>query len=308
MFHSLSPARQRLIPFAAAACVAALALTGCAAGSPAAEKPGTEEAATEPTFPAVAAAADLVPEAIRSSGTLRVAIPTNEPPTQFYREGTEIMTGVNPDVARLVAGALDLEIEIVVSNFDSIIPGLSADRFDMTVSSMSVTEERMEALDFVDYIKMGSALAVPAGNPDSLTFDTLCGKSLAMLTGSYQLTKRVPELNAACEAAGQPAPTVKQFKDTRQAISSMVAGRDDVVYADSPILGYAAKQNDEIEISDYNNISPVGMGISKKNELTAAVAAAMAEIIQSDEYREVLASYGLEDAAVDDARVNTPAN
>ena len=52
-----------------------------------------------------------------------MAIPTNEPPTQFYREGTQDMTGTNPDIARLLGQALGVKVEIQVANFDSIIPG-----------------------------------------------------------------------------------------------------------------------------------------------------------------------------------------
>lgn len=207
-----------------------LLLAGCAPA-------GSAQAATVPTLAPVPEAVALLPQALRDSGTLRVAIPTNEPPTQFYVPGTQQMTGINPDMARLIGQALGLNVEIDVTNFDSIIPGLAADRFDLTVSSMTPTEERMQQLDFVDYVQMGSALAVPAGNPDGITFDGLCGKRIAVLKGSYQLAVNVPTINDGCAAAGRPAPEVMQFQDTTQAVGSTLAGRTDVVYADSPIPG-----------------------------------------------------------------------
>ena len=88
-------------------------------------------------------AAALLPDSVASRGLLRVAIPTNEPPTQFYRAGTQHMTGVNPDIARLIGQALGVDVEIKVANFDSIIPGMAAGRYDMTVSSMTPTDKRM---------------------------------------------------------------------------------------------------------------------------------------------------------------------
>ncbi|MEB4614225.1 transporter substrate-binding domain-containing protein [Leucobacter sp. M11] len=301
-----SRSRRRALPLLAAV-AASFLLVSCAA--PAATDEGTPpvDAGTDPTFAPVAAAVDLVPEALRESGTLRVAMPTNEPPTQYYREGTKEMTGINPDMARLVAGALDLELEIVVTNFDSIIPGLSADRFDMTVASMSVTEERMETLDFVDYIQMGSAIATPSGNPEKIQLKDLCGERVGMLTGSYQLTARIPAVVEECEAAGDKAPEILQFQDTRQAITAMLSGRSDVVYADLPILSFAAKQNDKIEIADTNTLSPVGMGIRRDTGLTEAVAAAMTAVAASDEYTALLDQYGMAQAAIDEARVNAPA-
>lgn len=295
--------RTRVFPGMALAVIAGLALTSCAATSDA-EPEGEQPSSGTGSIEAVQAAVDLLPEAIAESGVLRVAIPTNEPPTQFYREGTEEMTGLNPDMARLVADALGLEIEVVVSNFDSIIPGLAADRFDMTVSSMTPTEVRMEQLDFVDYVNMGSAVVVAEGNPADIDVNALCGARVAVLTGSYQLTVKIPALNEACAESGGEPLDIQQFKDTRQAISSLDSGRSDAVYADGPILSYAALQNPDIEIAGELDVSPVGIGVPKESGLIDAVAAAMDAIIESPGYMEVLEAYGLEAMAIDEARVN----
>lgn len=295
--------RTRVFPGMALAVIAGLALTSCAATS-GAEPEGEQPSSGTGSIEAVQAAVDLLPEAIAESGVLRVAIPTNEPPTQFYREGTEEMTGLNPDMARLVADALGLEIEVVVSNFDSIIPGLAADRFDMTVSSMTPTEVRMEQLDFVDYVNMGSAVVVAEGNPADIDVNALCGARVAVLTGSYQLTVKIPALNEACAESGGEPLDIQQFQDTRQAISSLDSGRSDAVYADGPILSYAALQNPDIEIAGELDVSPVGIGVPKESGLIEAVAAAMDAIIESPGYMEVLEAYGLEAMAIDEARVN----
>lgn len=297
--------RTRVLPGIALAVIAGLALTSCAAGT-AAEPEGESPSGATGSVEVVQAAADLVPDEIRESGVLRVAIPTNEPPTQFYREGTEEMTGLNPDMASLVADALDLRLEVVVSNFDSIIPGLAADRFDMTVSSMTPTEERMEQLDFVDYVDMGSALVVAAGNPAGVDVDALCGTTVAVLTGSYQLTVKIPALNDACAASGGEPIEIQQFQDTRQAISSLGSGRSDAVYADGPILSYAALQSEDIEVAGELDVSPVGVGVSKSSGLIDAVGAALAAIIESPGYLEVLQAYGLEAMALEEARINFP--
>ena len=301
--------RTRVIAGIAATLIAGTALTACSSSTTTAASKDDAAASSSKataTLEVVPEAAELLPAKIKEAGVLRVAIPTNEPPTQFYREGTKEMTGLNPDVASLVADALGLKLEVVVSNFDSIIPGHAADRFDMTVASMTPTEERMEALDFVEYVNMGSALVVPKGNPDKVDFDALCGANVAVLTGSYQLTVKIPDLNAACEAAGEEPMEIQQFQDTRQAISSLVSNRSDVVYADGPILSYAALQNPEIEVAAENDVAPVGIGMSKDGGLVEPVEAAMTAILESPEYVEVLKAYGLESMAITEARVNVP--
>ncbi|MHA3684780.1 transporter substrate-binding domain-containing protein [Leucobacter sp. HY1910] len=254
----------------------------------------------------VEAAAALVPQSIRDTGQLVVAIPTNEPPTQFYREGTKEMTGLNPDIARLLAGALDLDLQIDVTNFDAIIPGLSANRFDLTVSSMTPTSERIKQLDFVDYVRVGNGLGAQAGNPQGVAFDALCGKRVAVLKGSYQLTARVPEMVAECAKSGAGALEVLQFPDTQQAVSSVLSGRADAVFADAPIIAYAADQDARFEVVEENAFGNVGIGIPKDTDMLDAVSTAMNAVIESPEYLDMLTSYGLESMAIDDALINAP--
>lgn len=292
------PRKSRLaLVIAAAVGGLALLVSGCAPA-------GSAQQAAVPTLAPVPDAVALLPQSLRDSGILRIAIPTNEPPTQFFVPGTQDMTGVNPDIARLIADGLGMNVEIAVTNFDSIIPGLAADRYDLTVSSMTPTADRLQQLDFVDYIQMGSALVVPTGNPNSVTFEGLCGRRVAVLKGSYQLAVNVPTINETCSAAGRPPMEIFQFQDTTQAVGSMLSDRTDVVYADSPILGYAAKQNPRIEVSAENDITPVAVGMPKGDGIAPAVAAALEHIVATPEYRTVLENYGLSSMAITDARVN----
>ncbi|RGE15852.1 transporter substrate-binding domain-containing protein [Leucobacter sp. wl10] len=295
-----------------AAVVIALAVAGCSdpnggRGSGDANADAAPQGAAEnPTFPEVPEAMALLPDKFKKSGVLRATMPTNEVPTQFYRQGTKEMTGINPDTARLVAGALGLDLQIEVAKFDSIIPGLQADRYDIAVASMTPTKERMETLDFVEYINMGSALAVPVGNPKEIGPETLCGQRVGALIGSYQLRVRIPEVDATCETAGKPKTEILQYQDTSEALGALSSGRADVVYQNAAILNYAATQNDQIEISAVLNVDPVGIGIPRESGLTDAIAAAMEKIIVSDQYMAMLKSYNVEDLALDKVQVNVP--
>jgi polar amino acid transport system substrate-binding protein len=308
MKNERSSLRSRGTRHAAAtalATVALLALTACSAT----EAPASGETAADGTgVPEIAineAAVKLLPESIKATKILRVGVPTNEQPTQYFLPGTQDMTGLNPDVARLIGAALGVKVEIQVANFDSIIPGMAAGRYDMTVSSMTPTKERMKVLDFVDYSQMGNSIAVAKGNPTGITkHEELCGKKVGLLTGSYQLTVKVPDYNKECVAAGQPEIQSNQYQDTRQAISALTSGRQDAVLADSPILDFAATQNPTIEISSRYDFDAVGVGVPKDTDLLDPVAQALAEIIKSDAYKQVLAKYGLESSAITEARVN----
>ena len=302
--------RSRRSRFAVASAVAAtalLALTACGGSTPTATTSSAAVAAgtAVPEIALNEAAVKLLPESIKASKVLRVGIPTNEQPTQYFLEGTQELTGVNPDIARLIGASLGLKVEIQVANFDSIIPGMAAGRYDMTVSSMTPTTERMKVLDFVDYMAMGNSIAVAKGNPTGITkYQDLCGKKVGLLTGSYQLTVNIPDYNKDCVAAGKPEIISNQYQDTRQAISALTSGRQDAVLADSPILDFAASKNPTLEIASAYDFTPVAAGGPIESGLKAPVAAALAEIIKSDAYKQVLAKYGLDASAITDARVN----
>ena len=256
-----------------------------------------------PTLDVSANAVALLPNSVTSRRVLRVAIPTNEPPTQFYKEGTRYLTGVNPDIARLIGEALGLEVEIKVVNFDSIIPGMAAGRYDMTVSSMTPTDKRIAVIDFVDYMQIGNAIVVAKGQP-RLTQEALCGRRVGVLIGSYQLTTNIPDYDQKCVTSGQPPIDAAQFQDTRQAISALTSARLDAVLADSPILEFATTQDPDVVISENYDFTPVAVGVTKEPPLVNAVAAALDTVITSGAYHEVLAKYGLDSATITQARVN----
>ncbi|MFJ3959219.1 ABC transporter substrate-binding protein [Arthrobacter sp. NPDC090010] len=301
---SRRPGFRRVLAAAATAAVvmaaSACSQTGAATSSASAGAITTEV----PPLAVDSAAAALLPQSVKSSKTLRVAIPTNEPPTQFYQEGTQNMVGLNPDVARLLGQALGVQVQIDVANFDSIIPGIAAGRYDATVSSMSPTAERGKVLDFVDYAQFGSGVAVPQGNPLGLNEKSLCGKKVGFLTASYQLRTDVPKFDEACLAAGKEKIQSNEYQDTRQAISALSSGRLDAVLADSPILNYAATQNPAIQIGASYDVAEVGIGVAKGENLVKAVAKAMQTVLRSEAYGAVLKKYGLSTSAIPDARVN----
>ena len=191
------------------------------------------------------------------------------------------MTGINPDIARLIGDALGVDVQIEVANFDSIIPGLAAGRYDMTVSSMTPTAERMKVLNFVDYLSIGNSIAVAKGNPVGVKDEHgLCGKRVGFLTASYQLTTHVPKYNKECAGKGEKDIATYQYQDTRQAISALTSGRLDAVLADSPIMGYAATQNPQIEVITNYGVDPVGVGMPKSSGLIDAVGPAVAAVDQ----------------------------
>ena len=124
-----------------------------------------------------AQAADLKP--------LKVAIdPTYEPFTFKTADGKP--TGFDVDIAEALCAEMKRKCVFVEQVWDSMIPGLQARKYDIIVSSMSITDERRKVVDFSDrYYKTPSAIVVKKGTeytgPASLK-----GKSIGVLKGSTQ--------------------------------------------------------------------------------------------------------------------------
>ena len=87
-----------------------------------------------------------------SSGTktnkLTMATNATFPPYE-YNEGGKIV-GIDVEIAQAIADKLGMELEIVDTEFDSIIPGVQGGKYDMGMAGMTVTDERKQAINFTD--------------------------------------------------------------------------------------------------------------------------------------------------------------
>ncbi len=95
---------------------------------------------------APAAADDL--EKIKEAGKIRIAMSGAYPPFNFVYEQNEVV-GFDPSIGKAIAEKMGVEAEIITTPWDGIIGGLLANKFDAVVGSMSITEERKQAVDFV---------------------------------------------------------------------------------------------------------------------------------------------------------------
>lgn len=87
-------------------------------------------------------------DADRSNGKLVMATNAAFEPYEYY-EGTEIV-GIDADMARAVCDKLGYELQIEDMEFDSIINAVQSGKADIGVAGMTVTEDRLLAIDFTD--------------------------------------------------------------------------------------------------------------------------------------------------------------
>ncbi len=106
-----------------------------------------------------------VPADISEIGTLRVGTDASYAPNEFFDVDGETIIGMDIDLFDAVASELGLHAENHSAEFASIILNVYSDKYNVGVSSFTVSEERMLEVNMVTYFNAGTQWAVAEGNP-----------------------------------------------------------------------------------------------------------------------------------------------
>jgi len=201
--------------------------------------------------------------------------------------------GFEPDLVLDLCARMKVECKIIAQDWDGMIPGLNAGKFDVIMDGMSITDERKKAIDFSDpYSATPAAFAVAktgplARLPDGgkvvdLTADKSGGEAtLKALKDSFKgktLGVQVSTTHATfATEVFKGVATVKEYKTTDDRDLDLKAGRIDASLDDQPSLVQMLAKPDA---SDLTLAGPflkggtfgigAGMGIRKSDaDLTA---------------------------------------
>jgi polar amino acid transport system substrate-binding protein len=291
------------------------ALGACGAdsgsGSGSAAKAAGAKSDQLPSVKPDAAAVKLLPASVKKGGTLSMAADLHYPPTSFLAADNKTPVGYNVDIAKLLGQELGLKVQIKNVSFDSVIPGLAAGRYDFTATDMSATPERLKVLDMISYWVDGSSLATAKGNPLKLSLadQSLCGHSIAVMTGTTQQETYLPEISRACQTAGKKAVQKVVLPNVQGALTQLSSKRIDGVFYDTPSLAWAVKQQPqsfELLSPQYKKKSGndiVALGLPKNSPLTPALHAAMQALMDGPAYKAALDRWGLGSGAISTAQV-----
>lgn len=188
------------------------------------------------------AIAAKVPSSVSSDGKLSVGMETTYAPGEFMDEDGKTPIGFDVDLSRAIAKVMGLEAEPVSAAFDAIIPAIGS-KYDIGLSSFTITKDREKSVDFVTTFKAGTAYAVKKGNAGKFKTDDLCGTKIGAQTGTIE-EQEADKMAAACKAKGGKALEVQSYKLQSDAATAVITGKIDIFYADSQVTGYAIKQSE----------------------------------------------------------------
>jgi len=288
--------RMRVV-IALVACVATVGIAAGCGGSDSSSTTSTASLTATPNInvPVDKQVATQVPSSIKSSGTLSVAADATYAPNEFIAEDGKTVIGMDADLAKAIAQVMGLKAEIKNATFDSIIPGLAANKYDLGMSSFTITKEREKTVDFVSYAIAGTSFFVKAdGGPDVQSLADLCGLSVAAERGTTQAADATAQ-DKKCKAAGDSGVTVQVFPDQNAANLALSSGRADVVMADSPPAAYAvSKSNGQFKLTGKQyGTAAYGIAMPRGNGMAKPVQSALKAVMADGTYDRIFSYWGL---------------
>ncbi|MCG8510528.1 MAG: ABC transporter substrate-binding protein [Rhodospirillales bacterium] len=197
------------------------------------------------------------------------------------------LTGFDVDIGNALCEQMKADCEWVTQDWDGIIPGLLAKKYDTIIASMSITDERKQAVDFTDRYYSNS-LRYIAKKSSGLDVMKLDGKTI----GAQRAT--IAAIYLEDNMAGKV--DIKLYDTQENAYIDLAAGRLDAVLGDM-LVNYEWLQSDagkdfEFFGESFNRSDQIGIAVRKgEDDLREKLNAAIKAIVDNGTYAKINAKY-----------------
>ena len=218
--------------------------------------------------------------------TLVMATNAEFPPYE-YHEGDDIV-GIDAEIAAAIAEKLGMELKIEDMAFDSIIPAVTAGKADIGVAGMTVTEDRLESVNFSDTYATATQVVIVKEDSDITGPDDLAGKTVGVQLGT----------TGDIYASDIEDATVEQYNKGFEAVQALTQGKIDAVIIDGEPAKEFVKEAEGLKILDEAfTEEEYAIAIAKDNtDLEEKINDALGELKDSGKLDEIIEKYIKEDA------------
>ena len=159
------------------------------------------------------AAADRLAQ-IQSKGELVIALEGNWAPWSFH-DDSDALVGYDVEVGKAIAEKLGVKATFVEGEWDGLLAGVEAGRYDMVINGVDITDSRKETYDFsTPYAYIKTAIVVAAGNDTIHSFEDLAGKTTANSIGSTYM-EMAEQYGATCSGVDTLDETIQMVLQGR---------------------------------------------------------------------------------------------
>jgi len=242
---------------------------------------------------ALATVAGLAAFSASAAEKLRIGTEGAYPPFNYIDSNGKI-GGFDVEIGQVLCERMKVECDVVAQDWDGIIPGLLAKKYDMIVASMFITEERKTKVSFTNpyYLAAMTHIAPKGSKITEFTNDALKGKVIGAQAGTTQ---------ADYVAAVYPDAVLKVYPTQDEVSLDMANGRLDLEVGDLlPLLEWVTKTDDgkccELVGKPITDPKYVGDGVGiavrqEDNDLREKLNKALDEIRADGTYQKINAKY-----------------
>lgn len=242
------------------------------------------------------ALAETTLEKARREGYLRVGF-ANEAPYGYATPDGKL-TGESPEVVKAVLAKIGIaQIDGVLTEFGSLIPGLEAGRFDIIAAGMFITPKRCAQVQFSEpTYGIGQAFLVKKGNPKTIKdYGSIAGNKdlkLAVMAGAVEA--------GYAKEAGIDASQLVILPDQSSLVKAVQADRADAAALTALSIADMASKNDGVEstapfgtVAGKSVVGHGGVAFRKEDkDLYEAFNAELKKFIGSEEHIKLVTPFG----------------
>jgi arginine/ornithine transport system substrate-binding protein len=218
---------------------------------------------------------------------LRIAFDIPYEPFEYRDENGEL-TGFEVELATAMCEELNANCEFVIQAWDGMIPGLLARKFDLIMSSMSITPERAERVLFSEpyYITPGGWFGPESFNTDVTDMDAMKGKNIGVQRGTTMDTYVTENMGGVV--------SIKRYTTAEDMVLDLEGQRLDAVFVDYPV-GEQTILNREgyKEVGESVKLGEgVGVAMRKRDtQLAEDINAALKKLKEDGTYDAIMEKY-----------------
>jgi polar amino acid transport system substrate-binding protein len=226
---------------------------------------------------------------------IKIGLDDAYPPFEYHDEATNDLIGFDIDFAKALGEEMGAEIEFVPTAWDGIFNGVNTGQYDMIVSCVSITPDRIEAFEMTKpYLANGIVIVSAADGEAAASIEDLAGKKVGV---QLETTADIAAKKFIAEGYDL---SLSQFDSVMEAFAALKGGSIEYIMVDSSVGGfYISNDPEAFQItSGLLSNEPIGVCITKGNdELAANVNKAIASLQENGKMTEISTKWFSEDFA-----------
>lgn len=228
---------------------------------------------------------------VQAQETIKIATEGVYPPFNYIENGE--LTGFDVDIANALCAKMEVTCEIVTQDWDGMIPGLLAGKYDAIVASMAITPARKEQVNFSDkyYNTPAHFMAATDAGVTDTSPEALAGKVIGVQGSTTQATFLEQKYGQS---------DIRTYTSVDDASADLATGRLDLVISDKVLLDEWLKKSSDgscCELVGEDLMDPSfgegkGIAVRKEDEdLLIKFNNALATILEDGEYTAINQKY-----------------